>query len=200
MTESPLKPMLLHHAEQDFVLDDKWILELKYDGVRAIVDTRSGEPQIWTRKGVDITFQFPEVQPPAGHIYDGEIVGFDGDFHKLNWVQRRMGITTKSKVLERMQRFPIKFVAFDILDDLTLALETRIENMWKIELDEESDLTISPSYPASAVDTMWAFVRTNNLEGLVAKRLDSKYAPGTRTYQWRKIKHEKPPFRGMVAL
>ncbi len=193
MKESPIRPMLLHHAEDDFVLSDKWILELKYDGVRAIVDTRDSETTVWTRRGVDITFQFPEVQPPRGHIYDGELVGFDGNFHKLNWVQRRMGIATKSKVLERMKRFPIKFVTFDILDDLSLDLETRIVKIWKS--DPASLLTISPSHPASTIDKMWRFVQSNNLEGLVAKRLDSKYIQGSRTYQWRKIKHEKPIYR-----
>jgi ATP-dependent DNA ligase len=49
--------------------------------------------------------------------------------------------------------------------------------------------------PASDIDKLWAYVRANNLEGLVAKHVESKYVPGTRTYQWRKIKHVKPDYR-----
>jgi bifunctional non-homologous end joining protein LigD len=194
----PVEPMLLHHAEQDFVLDDKWVLELKYDGVRAIVDTRNNPTVVYTRKGVDITFQFPEVQPPAGHIYDGEIVGFnDRGFHKLNYVQRRMGISTRSKVLERMRIYPIKFVAFDILDDLGLNYETRIQPLVQMMADDPSTSLwdISPTWDASEIDKLWNIVEKNNFEGLVAKRLDSTYVPGIRTYNWRKIKHNKPDYR-----
>ena len=188
-----IRPMLMHHAEQDFVLDDKWALELKYDGVRAIIDTTGEKQRIYTRKGVDITFQFPEIILPKNHIYDGEIVGFDGKFHKLNFVQRRMGITSKQKVLERMGRFPIKFVAFDLLDDLSFDYEKRISGLWSVGKVEGWD--ISPSYPAKHIDKMWDYVQVNLIEGLVAKRYDSKYLQGTRTYNWRKIKHEKPRYR-----
>jgi len=192
---SPIKPMLLHHAEQDFVLSDAWLLELKYDGIRAIVDTRDEDDyRIWTRKGVDITFQFPEVKPPQGHIFDGEIVGFDENgFHKLNYVQRRMGIVSRSKVLERMQRFPIKFVAFDILDDLTMEYEFRLDDLDGITIGPGWDR--SPVWPAEKIDTLWEYVKSNNIEGLVAKRKDSKYIEGQRTYNWRKIKHDKPAYR-----
>ncbi len=196
MTE-PFKPMLLHHAESDFVLTDQWMLELKYDGVRAIVDTRGDETKITTRRGVDITFQFPEVQPPKGLLLDGEIVGFDGNFHKLNWVQRRMGIVSRDKVLERIKRFPIQFVAFDLLDNLTLDYENRIIRLVE-HLPNGGNCQVSPTWPARDIDKMWKYVRKNNLEGLVAKKLSSKYVPGIRSYDWRKIKHEKPPFREMA--
>jgi len=191
---SPINPMLLHHAERDFVLDDDWMLELKYDGVRAIVDTMHDETRIWTRKGVDITFQFPEVNPPPGHIYDGEIVGFDNDgFHKLNYVQRRMGITSRDKVLERMRRFPIKFVAFDFLDDLTLDFENRFSKLHS--LPSVAGYDRSPLWEAKEIDKLWDFVKARNMEGLVAKKKNSLYVQGIRTYQWRKIKHEKPTYR-----
>jgi bifunctional non-homologous end joining protein LigD len=187
--------MLLHHAEQDFVLDDDWVLELKYDGIRAIVDTRDPKDyRIWTRRGVDITFQFPEVKPPAGHIWDGEIVGFDENgFHKLNYVQRRMGIVSRDKVLERMKRFPIKFVAFDVLNHPEMNLRTRLDVMAQHEVGPGWDK--SPVWPAKDIDKLWAYVKSHNLEGLVAKRLDSKYVEGQRTYSWRKIKHDKPEYR-----
>lgn len=190
-----IDPMVLHHADEGFVLDDKWSLELKYDGVRAIVDTTGKEQVIYTRKGVDITFQFPDIVLPEGHIFDGEIIGVTGGwlYHKLNYVQRRMGITTKHKVLERMRKYPVKFVAFDFLDDLKLDYETRIGNFWSLPLTENWD--IAPSYPAHHIDKMWDFTKEHHLEGLVAKRYDSKYLQGVRTYNWRKIKHDKPAYR-----
>ncbi len=183
--------MLLHHAEEDFVLSDAWMLEIKYDGVRAIVDTRD-EPIVYTRRGKEITAQFPEISIPKGLLLDGEIVGFEGDgFHRLNWVQRRLGVVNPEKIMERMRKFPITFVAFDYLNNLSLDYENRM-----VKLDELADkVTISPRHPAKDIDKMWAFIQKSHLEGLVAKRLDSTYVEGTRTYQWRKIKHEKPEYR-----
>jgi bifunctional non-homologous end joining protein LigD len=188
-----IKPMLLHGAETGFVLNDDWLLELKYDGVRAVVDTRGDDPKIYTRKGVDITFQFPEIRPPGGLLLDGEIVGFDGSFHKLNWVQRRMGVGSATKVAARIEEFPIEYVAFDLLNDLTLNLEQRLTGLTLIR--KQGHTQISPTWPAASIDALWGYVRINNLEGLVAKRRTSKYVPGTRTYNWLKIKHTKPRYQ-----
>jgi bifunctional non-homologous end joining protein LigD len=189
-----ISPMLLHHAEQDFVLTDEWVLELKYDGVRAILDTTGDVDVLYTRKGHDISAQFPEIMGLglSGVILDGEIVGFDeGGFHKLNWVQRRLGVTNKDKIVERTKRFPVTYVAFDILNSNTVTFEDRRKRLEVLD----GIVTISPVYPSSDIDKMWRYVKENNLEGLVAKRLDSKYLQGKRTYNWRKIKHEKPDYR-----
>ena len=187
-----ISPMLLHHAEQDFVLTDDWVLEIKYDGVRVIVDTTGPEMVIYTRKGHDTTLQFPEVSIPKGLLLDGEIVGITPQgFHKLNWVQRRLGVTDPTKILERTQRFPITFVAFDHLNNLSLNYENRMS-----ELDKLGDVvTVSPRHPAKDIDKLWDYIQKAHLEGLVAKRLDSFYVEGQRSYQWRKIKHEKPEYR-----
>lgn len=189
-----IDPMLLHHAEDDFVLDDNWVLELKYDGVRAILDTTRDGPILYTRRGTEIHTQFPEIDAPEGLILDGEIVGFDGPsgrFHKLNWVQRRISVVADWKIKERAERFPCTFVAFDFLTTMEQPLHMRRSQLMAFD----GQVTISPQFPASNIDKMWQYVRENNLEGLVAKKLDSKYVPGTRTYNWRKIKHEKPTYR-----
>ena len=187
-----IDPMLLHHAEQNFVLDDSWVLEIKYDGVRAIYDTRGDVPVLYTRKGHIITDQFPEVSAPKGLLLDGEIVGFDKNgFHKLNWVQRRLGVQGREKILERMARFPITFVVFDYLNDLSLDYEKRMSELNRYQ----DDIVVSDTYPACDIDKMWKFVTHNNLEGLVCKKKHSKYVQGLRTYEWRKIKHEKPAYR-----
>jgi len=199
-----IDPMLLHHAPDGFVLDDSWILELKYDGVRAILDTTGNEDVLYTRNGHVITEQFPEISAPKGLLLDGEIVGFDGKFHKLNWVQRRLGVQGASRIKERAARFPVTYVAFDMLrnDKAILDGETFGDmtgwtyNRRRASLSVYGDkITVSPVYPAENIDKMWSFVRSNNLEGLVAKRTDSRYAQGTRSYSWLKIKHEKPEYR-----
>ncbi len=198
-----ISPMLLHHAGKDFVLTDEWVLEIKYDGVRAIFDTTGREPILYTRKGVDITEQFPEISAPEGLILDGEIVGFnDKGFHKLNWVQRRLGVKGRHKILERMADFPIQFVAFDILNnlkddyskrrrDLDQAAEARIGGV----IDAAYAWTPSPVYMPYHHDKLWNYIEVNNMEGLVAKKITSRYVPGIRSYNWRKIKHQPPKYR-----
>ena len=191
-----IDPMLLHHAPEGFVLNDKWILELKYDGVRAILDTTGDVDVLYTRRGHEIHEQFPEVSAPKGLILDGEIVGFDGEFHKLNWVQRRLGVVGEKRIAERAKRFPITYVAFDVLREgsedlssMTLLSRHTILDTYK------DDVTMSPTYRASDINKLWSYVRKNNLEGLVAKKKDSLYAPGTRSYSWLKIKHDKPAYK-----
>jgi bifunctional non-homologous end joining protein LigD len=198
-----MKPMLLHHAPEQFVLTDDWMLELKYDGIRAIVDTRDGEQTISTRRGVEISFQFPEIHAPKGLLLDGEIVGFDGEFHKLNWVQRRMGIVDSFKVMDRMEQYPIQYVVFDVLNDLSLTYSERLRDLVGLQLSPCSfhgdptggHVQPSPVWYAKEIGKLWSYVRTNNLEGLVAKRLTSRYIPGTRSHDWLKIKHTKPAYK-----
>ena len=184
-----IDPMLLHHTTPGFTLNDDWVLELKYDGVRAILDTTGDGPILYTRRGHVITEQFPEISAPEGLILDGEIVGFDGEFHKLNWVQRRLSVQGRDRILERMRNFPITFVAFDYLNDMSQPLSKRLGGLSGVPI------TLSPVWEAKEVDKLWRYVKTNNLEGLVAKRLDSIYVPGTRTFNWRKLKHKKPEYR-----
>ena len=186
-----IKPMLLHHAPEQFILTDDWMLELKYDGIRAIVDTRDGEQTISTRRGIEISFQFPEIHAPKGLLLDGEIVGFDGEFHKLNWVQRRMGITDSHKVMNRMKQYPIPYVVFDVLNDLSLTYRERLCDLETLRFEVQA----SPVWRAKEIDKLWSYVRTNSLEGLVAKRLTSRYIPGTRSHDWLKIKHHKPDYK-----
>lgn len=191
-----IKPMLLHNADNAFTLTDEWVLELKYDGVRAIVDSRGTQTKIYTRRGVDITFQFPEISPPPGLLLDGEIVGFDGSFHKINWVQKRMGIASAEKVQDRLDEFPVHYVAFDILNDLDLTfMQRNLDLMGAIRPDGRGFTLTSPIWGAERIEALWGYIRTNNLEGLVAKRRTSKYRPGTRTHDWLKIKHTKPRYQ-----
>lgn len=195
-----IRPMLLRNADYGFTLDNTWILELKYDGVRCIADTRNGVV-LYTRNGVDITAQFPEVQLPEGHIFDGEIVGFDGEFHKLNWVQKRISVQGTVRIAERAKRYPVRYVAFDLLDNMHRPLYERLADLQDLmdvqpsDFDQYVSWDISPTYPAQQVEKLWTYVRNNNLEGLVAKRLTSTYVPGSRSYEWRKAKHEMPKWR-----
>lgn len=200
-----MKPMLLGKSET-LTLDDEWSLELKFDGIRAIL-THDVATKIETRNEKDITVSFPEIAEQSAGVFganrvmlDGEIVGFDGrGMHKLNYVQHRLGVIDPDKVAARQRSFPVVFVAFDILQVkgrsvMALPLSERRELLEGL-LDDQSYLVKAQVYPVKMMDALWDFVQDNNLEGLVAKRNASKYSPGTRSPQWLKIKHQKMRWR-----
>lgn len=201
-----MKPMLLGKSET-LTLDDGWSLELKFDGIRAIL-THDVKTTIETRNEKDITVSFPEIaEESAGAfgadrvILDGEIVGFDGrGMHKLNYVQHRLGVTDPDKIVARQQTFPVVFVAFDVLrmkgkSVMKRPLRERRELLRQLLPEDQPHIVKAQIYPVSMMDTLWDFVQDNNLEGLVAKRDASKYSPGTRSPQWLKIKHQKMRWR-----
>ena len=99
---------------------DEWMVEWKWDGIRAQIIHRGGETLIWSRGDEMISDAFPELVEagdylPDGTVLDGEILAWMGDgplpFGKL---QRRLG--RKQVVLRTRTEFPIAFVAYDLLE------------------------------------------------------------------------------------
>jgi bifunctional non-homologous end joining protein LigD len=151
-----------------------WLFEVKWDGFRALVSTENGL-RVRSRRGWNMTETVPELTAlPPGLVLDGEIVAWrDGDPYFPDVCAR---------VLNRDASIPITFVAFDVL---------RIdgENMMDASFEERRAalvrLPLSP--PMSVVAETFAegaalfdAVCKLGLEGVVAKRLSSRYRPGER--------------------
>ena len=205
-----MKPMLLAKSET-LILNDDWSLELKFDGIRAILHMKDDSVKIETRNEKDITVSFPEIVEDAKRMFhedvilDGEIVGYDTrGIHKLNYVQHRLGVKDPAKIAHRQQTFPVVYVVFDVLhagnrDLYHRSLTDRRKVLGRlipdrtaeIEANAKRFISVAQVYPVSMMDQLWAFIQDQNLEGLVAKRRESKYRPGTRSPQWLKIKHHK---------
>ena len=98
----------------------EWLVEWKWDGIRAQLIHRAGETLIWSRGDEMISDAFPELMEegnflPDGTVLDGEILAWKGGsplpFAKL---QRRLG---RKQVAQRTRTdFPIAFVAYDLLE------------------------------------------------------------------------------------
>jgi len=173
--------------------DEAWAFEFKWDGIRAIAYVNHDGTRLMSRNDKDLTDSFPMLQPGAGAlgsrapILDGEIVAFDDEgrpsFQRL---QRRSS---------RAQGPPrIAYVVFDIL---------RIDGQWLLDQPyarrredlEQLDLggangnwTVAPTFSGPGSDVLAASV-SRGLEGVVAKRLDSRYLPGRRSPAWTKVKN-----------
>ena len=179
--------------------DSDWAAEVKWDGVRAIAYCRPGRVQLQSRNLRDVSAQYPEVRRLARQlgsreaVLDGELVAFDADgrpsFARL---QQRIHQTGESVVRRRMQSHPVTYVIFDLLylegRDLTgEPYRERRRLLEQLALTGESWQT--PGYSTGNAAALLEASRAEDLEGLVMKRLDSRYTPGKRGGSWLKVKN-----------
>lgn len=178
--------------------DEGWAAEVKWDGVRAIAYCRPGRIELQTRNLNTVTAQYPEVRRLSRQlgareaVLDGELVAFDAEgrpsFERL---QQRIHQTDESVVRRRMKSHPVTYVLFDLLhlDGRNLMAEPyarRRELLEGLGLQGESWQT--PGYSVGHAAELLAASAERRLEGIVLKRLDSRYAPGRRSGAWLKVK------------
>lgn len=179
-----------------------WGFELKWDGVRAIVTVLGGaDVRVRGRSGIDATDRYPEVRALTGllpgreAVLDGEIVAFD-DHRRPGFelLQRRMHVAHPGA--ELIRRVPVHYLVFDllylgghVLYDLPYAERRRALDGLELAGGPIEAPPYLPGTDIERVDGLLEFTREQGLEGLMAKRLDSRYRPGRRSDHWRKIKN-----------
>jgi bifunctional non-homologous end joining protein LigD len=176
--------------------DAGWGFELKWDGVRAIAYLEEGL-RIESRRGEDVTARYPELaglaEASSGRpaILDGEIVALDEEGRPgFQLLQRRMGLTSEAVARRRASETPVTYVAFDLLhlgDRSMLELPYAERRQVLDELGIDGDRWRTPAYHLGDGVELLAAARERDLEGLVAKRLDSPYRPGRRSGEWVKL-------------
>ncbi|MBS2549376.1 non-homologous end-joining DNA ligase [Catenulispora sp. NL8] len=175
-----------------------WATEFKWDGIRALCRIEGGRARLRSRNGNDLTDTYPEIKALAktvssAHLLlDGEIIALD-DAGKVSFgaLQTRFG-TRGSEAVRLSRTNPASYLIFDLLhldgrSTLDLPYKDRRELLESLELSGPHWQT-PPTFPDTPVADVLAAARAAGLEGVVAKRLDSSYQPGTRSPAWRKIK------------
>jgi bifunctional non-homologous end joining protein LigD len=193
-----IEPMLARTGELPGD-DGKWAYEIKWDGVRGIAYVEGGRMRLEARSGRDITARYPELRELgralAGReaVLDGEVVAFDADgrpsFQKL---QGRMHLTSEHAVRRLSQSDPVHYVIFDLLwldghSLCALPYTERREQLVALGLNGATWRT--PANHVGDGAAMLEASRAQGLEGIIAKRLDSTYAPGRRSPHWVKVKN-----------
>lgn len=180
-----LTPMLAGDGPVAEMTPDRWAFEGKFDGYRMLVDADHGGLRLRSRGGVDVTADFPSLQPLsdqlAGHraVLDGEVVALDAS-----------GVPSFAALQHRDPAAPIEFWAFDLLyldGRPLLRASYRDRRTLLAALGERTGLIVPDLLPgdgAAALNT----ARARRWEGVVAKRWDSVYLPGRRPRTWIKDK------------
>lgn len=179
--------------------EGKWAYELKWDGVRAIAYCDGGHIRLESRNLREITSQYPEVRPIAAAlgarqaVLDGEIVAFGDDGNpSFQALQRRMHLGSEAAVRRRAKDTPVTYVLFDLLfldghDLCDLPYSERRARLEELALEGPAWQT--PANHLGDGQPLLELTAERGLEGVVAKRLDSRYLPGRRSSAWRKVKN-----------
>ncbi len=179
--------------------ESQWSFEVKWDGVRAIAYAKPGRLRLESRNLREITDGYPEVRGLLRDlgmreaVFDGELVAFDEagrpSFERL---QRRMHVTAPSAVRRLAASTPVVYAIFDLLyldghNLIGLSYEQRRERLERLGVGGAA-WRVPAAHPGHG-RRLYDATEAQGLEGIVAKRLNSRYEPGRRTGAWVKIKH-----------
>jgi ATP-dependent DNA ligase len=175
---------------------DGWQYEPKWDGFRGVLENASGELRLWSRSARPLLRYFPELRPlgdllPPRSALDGEIVIVRDGVLDFDAMQMRLH-PAESRVRKLSTEIPATFVAFDVLAwDGEPYGELELSNR-RAELERlAAAFTLSPATTTrdEALEWLERFDAIG-LDGVIAKRLDAPYRPGSRDAVC-KVKPEK---------
>jgi bifunctional non-homologous end joining protein LigD len=185
-----IKPMLAKETDRCFS-DKDWIYEIKWDGYRAIAEVDGKNVSLYSRNGNTFNGSYPLVVDELKELnihatIDGEIVVMDengrSNFQSLQYYESDSSL-------------PIEFRVFDVLsingqNTCDLRLIERKKLLKQLLPKKNPIVKYSDHIESNGIDFFKAAVK-NDLEGIMAKKADSLYSPGTRTGNWLKIKNHR---------
>jgi bifunctional non-homologous end joining protein LigD len=188
MLPKRLQPMLATLTDKPFN-DDEWVFEDKYDGFRMVANIEGGKVTLYSRNGKIISDNYIEVAKAlegvkGDAVIDGELVALDQNgvshFQLLQNALRH-----KARLL---------YCAFDLMfqdgDDLRGFTLLERKRCLKSILPRHKLIEFSRHRKKRGTE-FFEEAERKGLEGIMAKRADSKYLSGARTDNWLKIKTSK---------
>lgn len=178
---------------------DDWIVEWKWDGIRAQLVRRGQDVHLWSRGEELITHRFPEIvaaatRLPDGTVLDGEVLAFrDSRPLPFSALQQRIG--RQKQVAQMVRAVPVVFMTYDLLEENGIdirpqPLEDRRRRLERHVTGQAtlrtSDVVNAPTW--SELASLRAESRALGVEGLMLKRRTSPYGVGRRRGDWWKWK------------
>lgn len=199
----------------DVPIGNDWAYEVKYDGFRAIFEWGK-EMNLTSRNGKPLLHLFPEIEaffysrrkqfePFLPLTLDGELVILQNQY-KANFkeIQIRGRMRSKERIKEKSLTQTCRLLIFDLLQLTGKSYSSlpyserkhELENFFTtlhlpLHPDEKNDdlLQMIPAF--EIFESVWDHVVVYDGEGIVAKKLDSKWTEGSRTTKWIKFKNWK---------
>jgi bifunctional non-homologous end joining protein LigD len=191
-----MRPMLATAAEAA-PSGPQWVHEVKWDGMRVLVDVRDGRVTVTSRTERDVTAAFPELDGLGDTfddlLLDGEVVALDEGLPSFHALTERIHVGDRRRAERLARSRPVTLMVFDLLrlfgQDLTAqpwsARRALLEKLgldgrsWQVpEVHDDGDLLLRVT-------------REQGLEGVVSKRRTAPYLPGRRSADWRKVAHRR---------
>jgi bifunctional non-homologous end joining protein LigD len=179
-------PMLATLAE-DIPRGAGWLFEVKWDGYRAIAKVFGGEATLTSRNGNDLTARFLNVAKEVAKAVKTPAAVLDGEVCALD----EAGRSSFSAMQQGKAGTPLVYYVYDLLEVegeplVDLPLVERRKRLEKLLDKRNRCVRLSEAFDDGAA--LLEAAEQQGLEGIVAKRLDSRYIQGKRTRDWLKIK------------
>jgi DNA ligase-1 len=199
----PLKAMLAKIAESpEEIINEhggETVFEYKYDGARIQIHRKENDVRIFNRRLSDVTESLPDIVelikknvPNGNFILEGEVVAMGENDKPLPFQNLMRRFTRVIEVNEMVEQIPLALHIFDILylgkdlliDEPYLKRWELLEELVPEDLLSKRMITDDPK----GIKAFQQEALRGGHEGLMAKRLDSKYTPGSRGKAWFKLK------------
>lgn len=196
MIDPPIRPMLASLAD---TIPAGMMYEPKWDGWRCLCFVRDGVVRLFSRRGTELTSDFPELVAAAGAqlpdtcVVDGEIIVLVGNRLEYSALARRHAAGGRAARLAR--EIPASYVVFDVLwvgdrDCRAAAQRVRRELLEQLMAGTTAPLILTPCTDDLTTAERWFDdLEAYGLDGLVAKPPHQPYLAGSRALT--KIKHRR---------
>ncbi len=186
----------------------KCAIEPKYDGFRIQVHyKKNGRIKLYSRNLEEVSFMYPDVIEGVTKeiiaeeaVFEGEAIGFNHKTETFLPFQETVQRKRKYGITEKAKEIPLKLFVFDILylngknllNNHYIERRKYLEKIVKVTGNISSDTIMTA--PENIVDqpgeieSLFEKALEENLEGIIAKKLDGIYQPGARGWNWIKFK------------
>lgn len=184
-----VKPMLATLGEDPFD-DTDWLFEIKWDGYRAVAETKGKESRLYSRNGLSFLHAYPAIVNELRAIKENMVL--DGEIIAVDELGR-----PDFQLLQHAAKEPSTAIAYQVFD----ILELGGKDMSDMPLAErkkallqalpKSDHIRYCDHVIARGKEFFSVVKAQELEGVIAKRMDSRYVKGVRSKSWLKIKNHR---------
>lgn len=173
----------------------EWLHEVKWDGMRVLVEVSGGRVRVLSRNENDVTVSFPELDGLAAGehdlLLDGEVVALHDGVPRFGALADRIHVHQASRARALARTNPVTLIVFDLLaldgEDLTgRPLSERRTTLEGLGLTGPH-WQVPDAYEDGAM--LLKATEQQGLEGVVSKKRSSRYHPGRRTTDWLKFPH-----------